>query len=295
MRSSITRSLLPTLVVAALAMAGSVLAQEAFPSADKAAEAFVQAIKSHDEKALSNLLGADWKTFIPTEGIDQEDLDTFLSRYNESHRIVGDDKASHLEVGKDTWSLPIPLVKKADGWHFDVKGGKDEILARRIGANELAVMQGMLAYYDAQREYATLATKFVGLPVYAEKLISSPGKHDGLYWPDKDGEPESPLGPEFASHKQGEGFNGYQFHVLTAQGASAPGGAYNYVVGGKMRNGFALVGYPSQYGRTGVMTFMVSHDGEIFEKDLGKDSAKIATAMTKFDPDSSWKEVTPDQ
>lgn len=293
-RSSLTRSVLPLLMAAGLSLAGLAVASESFPSADKAVDALVQAVKSNDQKALATILGADWKTFIPTEDVDKDDVTAFLARYDEAHRIVGDDKASHLEVGKEAWTLPIPLEKQADGWHFDVKAGHDEVLARRIGANELAVMQGMLAYYDAQRDYATMAEKYYGVPVYAQKLISSPGKHDGLYWPAKDGEPDSPLGPNFAAQKPGENFHGYQFHELTAQGASAPGGAYNYVVGGKMRNGFALVGYPAQYGQTGVMTFMVSHDGQIFEKDLGKDSARIAKTMSTFDPDSSWNEVTPE-
>lgn len=290
---SFPRRALPAMLIAGLMLAGSVLAAERFPSADKAADAFVQAVRAHDKAAMSKILGADWKTFIPTEGVDQDDIDAFLAQYDEAHRIVGDDKASHLEVGKDAWTLPIPLVKQGDGWEFDTKAGHDEIIERRVGANELAVMQGLLAYYDAQREYSEIAVKYYGVPLYAQKLVSTAGKHDGLYWPSKEGEPDSPLGPAFAGAKPGDDYHGYHYRVLSSQGPSAPGGAYNYVVGGRMRNGFALVAWPAKYGESGVMTFMVSHDGEIFEKDLGKDSDKLAKTMTAFDPDSSWQEVQP--
>jgi hypothetical protein len=163
---------------------------------------------------------------------------------------------------------------------------------RQIGRNELDAQQAVLAYYDAQRDYATEDRNGDGVLEYAQKFISTPGKHDGLYWEVKDGEAGSPLGPLFADAAppsgRGEGYHGYHYRILTAQGPSAPGGAYNYIVGGRMRGGFAAIAWPARYGETGVMTFMVSHDGIVFEKDLGKNTKAAATAMKMFDPDDSW-------
>jgi hypothetical protein len=220
-------------------------------------------------------------------------VDAFLKDYDESHKIVDTDGKSHLVVGKAGWVLPIPLVKAGAGWHFDVNGAREEIRVRRIGNNELATMQAMLAYYDAQRDYASKEHNGDDVLEYAQRLLSSPGKQDGLYWPLVAGGDESPLGPAFADTPPGEDFHGYHYRILTAQGPSAPGGAYSYIVGKRMTNGFALVAWPSRYGDTGVMSFMVSHDGEVFEKDLGKDGAKTAQAMKRFDPDSSWQEAKP--
>lgn len=274
------------------ALSAGALAQEAnYPSADAAATAFVKAIRDGDKVALTKVLGANWRDYIPTQGIDRSDLDTFLARYDEAHRIDGDDKSAHLGVGKDNWTLPIPLVRGASGWHFDVKTAQSEIRTRHIGSNELATEKAMLAYYDAQREFASQDRMGDGILQYAQKFMSTQGKHDGLYWPVTGNEPESPLGPLFAEVTPGQGYHGYRYRILTAQGPSAPGGAYNYIVGGRMTGGFALVAWPVKYGETGVMTFMISHDGEVFEKDLGKDSAKLAQGLKQFDPDSSWEEV----
>jgi hypothetical protein len=165
---------------------------------------------------------------------------------------------------------------------------------RQIGRNELDAQQAVLAYYDAQRDYATADRNGDGIHEYAQKFISTPGKQDGLYWEVKEGEAQSPLGPLFvdsaAPSGRGEGYHGYHYRILTAQGPSAPGGAYNYIVGGRMRSGFAAIAWPSRYGETGVMSFMISHDGVVFEKDLGKGGSKIGAAMKTFDPDDSWHE-----
>ena len=279
------------LAVGSALAAGAVTQEANYPSADAAATAFVQAIRANDKVALAKVLGPNWKDFIPTEGIDRSDLDTFLARYDEAHRIEGDAKGSHLAVGKDGWTLPIPLVQEGAGWHFDVKAAQSEIRTRHIGSNELATEKGMLAYYDAQRDYASKDRMGDGVLQYAQKFMSTQGKHDGLYWPVTGDEPESPLGPLFAEITPGQGYHGYRYRILTAQGPSAPGGAYNYVVGGRMTSGFAAIAWPVKYGETGVMSFMVSHDGEVFEKDLGKDGAKLAAGMKQFDPDSSWQEV----
>jgi hypothetical protein len=276
-----------------LLSAAAIAQQASYPTADAAASAFVQAVRADDQAALAKVLGNHWKDYIPVQGIQHDDVALFLKHYDESHRIDTENGTAHLDVGTDNWVLPIPIVQASSGWHFDLKGAESEIRVRRIGANELTTEQAMLAYYDAQRDYASEDRDGDKVLQYAQRLISSPGKHDGLYWEVTGDEPPSPLGPAFAEHAPGQDYHGYHYRILTAQGASAPGGAYNYMVAGRMTNGFALIAWPAQYGETGVMSFMVSHDGQVFEKDLGKNSAKIAQSMKSFDPDSSWQEVQP--
>jgi hypothetical protein len=278
-----------------IALPAALHAQAAtYPTADAAATALVDAVDKHDDAAMKKVLGPDWKTYIPTGDIDREDVDAFLANYHQSHKIVETDGASRLAIGKSEWTLPIPIVKNASGWMFDVKAARDEIRMRQIGRNELESQQSVLAFYDAEREYATHDHNDDGIHEYAQKFISTPGKRDGLYWEAKEGEPESPLGPRFADvaapKGHDDGYHGYHYHILTSQGPSAPGGAYNYIVGGRMRNGFAAIAWPVRYGETGVMSFMISHDGVVFEKNLGKDGGKIAAAMKSFDPDDSWHE-----
>lgn len=283
---------------AGIAYSASLLAEPAtYPSAEAAATALIEAVQVNDQAALAKILGSDWRTYIPEGNIDREDVDAFLDSYKESHKIVADGDKSRLEVGKAGWTLPIPIVKKGSGYTFDLKAAQEEIRVRQIGRNELDTEQSVLAYYDAQRDYATADRNGDGILEYAQKFISTPGKHDGLYWEAKEGAPESPLGPHFADNAakgKGEGWHGYHYRILTAQGPSAPGGAYDYIVGGRMRNGFALIAWPISYGQTGVMSFMVSHDGIVFEKDMGKNGATAALAMKTFDPDSSWTEVKGD-
>jgi DUF2950 family protein len=200
-----------------------------------------------------------------------------------------------LSIGKDAWPFPIPLVKEAAGWRFDTAAGKEEILNRRIGRNELDAMQAALAYGDAQREYYAMNPQKDKLLQYAQKFVSTQGKRDGLYFPTKEGEPRSPLGPLFdkakaAGYEQGGGYHGYRYKILKAQGPDAKGGAYDYVVKGKMIGGYALVAWPVNYGNTGVMTFMVNHDGVIYEKNLGPGTAAAAEKITRFNPDKTWKQ-----
>ncbi|HSS06443.1 MAG TPA: DUF2950 domain-containing protein [Rhodanobacteraceae bacterium] len=294
-QNSITRY--PMLLGAALALAFSTLAvaQTAmYPSADAAATALVDAVQKPDDAALAKVLGPGWRSYVPTDNVDRDDVDAFLASYKESHKIVTDGGTAHLEVGKAGWTLPMPIVQKGSQWTFDLKGAHDEIIARNIGRNELDTQQSILAFYDAERDYAQQDHNGDGVLEYAQKFISTPGKQDGLYWESKDGGPDSPLGPRFADGAVpkggGEGYHGYHYRILTAQGPSAPGGAYTYIVGGRMRNGFAAIAWPMRYGETGVMTFMVSHDGVVFEKDLGKNGGVVAGAMKTFDPDSSWTE-----
>jgi hypothetical protein len=194
------------------------------------------------------------------------------------------------------------VVKKGQSWVFDTEKGRQEILNRRIGENELNTIQTCLAFVDAQREYAIKDRDRNGLLEYAQKFLSDPGKKNGLYWQAKAGEPQSPLGP-LAARARSEGYqgkqagggpvpyHGYYYRILTAQGKNAPGGAYSYLVKGKMIGGFALVAYPAEYGNSGVMTFIVNHDGKVFQKNLGKNTAATAKGMKEYDPDKSWEEV----
>jgi hypothetical protein len=272
----------------------STRAQQTFESPALAAEAFVDAVATGDAQALASMLGSDWKTFIPTDNIDQEDMDAFLAAWEKTHRFksIAYGKVQ-LAVGAGDWTLPIPIVKKGERWRFDTLAGAEEMRIRRIGHNELSVMQALLAYYDAQKEYALADQNGDGMLEYARLLVSSPGRHDGLYWPGSDGEPESPLGPLFGSDTPGNDYHGYYFKILTEQGADAPGGGYDYLINERMAAGFALVAWPVTYGDSGVMTFLVSHDGRVYQNDLGAETDQTARAMTRFNPDSSWKTVLP--
>jgi hypothetical protein len=275
-----------------IAAAAAAQAQQTYPSAASAANALVTAIRGDDQAALRTVLGEDWKTFIPTDHLDREDIDHFLAEWDRVHHLESSDPGRVLlAAGDKGWTLPIPIVKVDAGWQFDVQAGADEMTTRRIGRNELAAMQAAQAYFDAQKEYAQADRNGDGVLQYAQQFASSPGKRDGLYWPSAENEPESPLGPLFVSGRPGEGYQGYRFRILTAQGKSAPGGAYDYKIKGRMVSGFALVAWPLHYGDTGVMSFMISHDGRLYEKDLGEKSAEIAQQMTSFDPDPSWKVV----
>jgi hypothetical protein len=275
------------------------LAQKAFPSPEAAMNAFGDAIATSDEDALKALLGPDFRTIIPPVGA--EARYRFLAAWAKSHAIKPDgDARAHVAVGNDGWTLPIPILRTAQGWRFDTRAGADEMRVRRIGRNELAVMQVLLAIYDAEKEYARQDRNGDGLLEYAAKFTSSPGKRDGLYWPTKAGEPQSPLGPAVAAARAAggiseAGYYGYRYKLLTGQGKNASGGAYDYTARGRMIGGFAAVAWPAKYGDTGVMTFMVSHDGVVYEKDLGPDTAARAAAITRFDPDSSWQKVDPDK
>jgi hypothetical protein len=206
-----------------------------------------------------------------------------------------------LQIGAEEWPFPIPIVKRGEKWSFDTGKGKEELINRRIGRNELNTIQTCLAYVDAQREYVVKDRDGDGLFEYAQKLRSDPGKKNGLYWEAKTSEGQSPLGPLFAAaqekgYSKAAGgkpvpYHGYYYRILTAQGKSAPDGAYDYLVRGNMIGGFALVAYPAKYGASGIMTFIVNHDGVVYQKDLGKKTEKAAQAMKVFNPDSTWKKV----
>jgi hypothetical protein len=278
--------------VAGLALGTGALAQQAYPTPAAAAEAFVDAVARHDDDALKTVVGRDYAKYLPHANA--EDTTRFLESWAKSHRIVaaGGDKA-YLEVGTNGWTLPIPIVNTAQGWRFDTQATSEELRTRRIGRNELSAIQVALAYTDAQEDFAKYDRDRNGRADYAQRLLSRPGRHDGLYWPTGPGEPESPLGSEVAQTKPGVGYHGYHFRILTAQGQDAPGGAKSYVADGAMTGGHALVAWPAKWGETGVMSFIVSKDGVVFEKDLGPGSARNARAMTAFNPDASWAKVPP--
>jgi hypothetical protein len=258
--------------------------------------AFGDAVATGNEDALSAMLGADFRTLIPPVGT--EVRYRFLAAWAKSHAIKADgDARAHVAVGGDGWTMPVPIVKTAQGWRFDTRAGVDEMRLRRIGRNELAVMQVMLAIYDAQRDYVRVDANRDGVLEYAGRFASSPGKRDGLYWPTKAGEPPSPLGPAVVAARAAGGggatYYGYRYRLLDGQGKNAPGGAYDYTVRGRQIGGFAAIAWPAKYGDTGVMTFMVSHDGVVYEQDLGPGTATRAAAITRFDPGPGWQRAEP--
>jgi hypothetical protein len=277
-------------------IAPDVHAQKSFPSPEAAMDAFGNAVLNDQEAALQTIFGHEFRNLIPPVGA--EVRSRFRDAWDTSHTIEQvDSRHARIAVGNDGWTFPVPLVKSAQGWQFDIRDGIEEMRLRRIGRNELAVMQTMLAIYDAQREYASTDHDGDGLLAYASKLTSSPGKQDGLYWPTGPDEPPSPLGPAFlkagARHSSDGGYYGYHYKLLKSQGPHAPGGAYDYVARGKLFGGFAVIAWPVRYGDTGIKSFMVSQAGEVYERDLGADTAQKAEAMKSFDPGPGWEKVSP--
>ncbi|MBR0874936.1 DUF2950 domain-containing protein [Bradyrhizobium tropiciagri] len=289
--------------VASLALLiSSVKAQQAYPNPEEAAAALAAAVKDGGRRAILKVLGPSADDIIASgdDVADAEMRRTFLSAYDARHSIKADgNKKATLILGTDDFAFPIPLVNYRDGWEFDTAAGRREILYRRIGRNELAAIQTCLAYVDAQNEYADKDRTGEGAGVYAQRIVSSPGKKDGLFW--RDDRDPSPLGERAAQAAQ-EGYkvgaenmpyHGYYYRILRAQGSDAPGGALNYVVKGKMIGGFALVAYPAEYGNSGVMTFLVNHAGTVYQKDLGSRTDFVGKRMIVFDPDHTWKKVDP--
>ena len=285
----------------AAAPAATTAAQRTCAAPERCVDALVQAVKARDRSAALALLGPGSAPDI-TSGDAVADKDAwmrFVTLYEQKHAIAPDgDARATLTIGPDDWPFAFPLVKGADGWHFDTEAGIAETQARRVGANELAAIKVMLAISDAQRDYTSQDHNRDGVREYARRFASTSGKRDGLYWPTAAGEPPSPLGP-LVTRAAGEGYgggkmeakpyHGYQFRLLTKQGPNAHGGALDYVVRGRMIGGFAAVAYPARYASSGVMTFMVNHDGVVYEKDLGPKTTELARAITQFDPGPGWK------
>jgi hypothetical protein len=306
------RTTTAALAFVAIALSSSPAAESAgkhYPSPEEASKALAAALEAHDRAALLAILGADSADLIDSgdEVADRNASDRFVKRYAESNRIVKEgDARAVLDVGKDNWPFPIPMVKEEAGWRFDAEAGEEEILNRRIGRNELSAVQVCLAMADAQREYYLRNPDEANLLHYASRILSSEGKRDGLYWPTAEGEDPSPLGPLVAeAHAEGYAhgkeqtdgprpYHGYLYRILTSQGPDAPGGAYDYMAQGKMIGGFAVVAWPAEYGDSGVMTFLVNHDGVVYEKDLGLETETLAEKITAFNPDSTWQKVKDD-
>lgn len=275
-----------------------------FSSPDEAGKGLLDAAKTGDQNAVVAIFGADSKDIISSGDAvqDKATVTAFVTGYEEMHRWRKmPDGSQVLLIGAQNFPFPIPLKKNDSGqWFFDTAAGKEEILRRRIGRNELSVIDVCEALADAQADYYSRHHDDGSTRQFALKFISDPGKQNGLYWASPDGQPKSPLGPLLA-YATNEGysakpdahqpFHGYYFHMLTSQGSNAPSGAKNYVVNGKMVGGFAFVAYPAEYGNSGVMTFIMNQDGLFLQKDLGKTTTETASAMTEFDPDGTWSLV----
>ncbi len=274
--------------------------QQVFTSPGAAAEALIAAAHADDMNALESILGGDAKEIISSGDpvADNNARDTLVAKYNEMHRLAYDDRGRViLYIGADNWPFPIPLKKNENGWVFDTESGKEELLFRRIGRNELYTIDVLRDLADAQQEYASEVRDGGGIKQFAQKIQSDAGKQDGLYWPVPAGEPESPIGPMIADateegYKTGASspipFHGYYYRILTRQGKNAPSGAKGYIDNGKMINGFAFLAYPATYRASGVMTFMINQDGVIVQKDLGPETAKLVSEISAFNPDKTW-------
>jgi DUF2950 family protein len=300
---AVSMILFAPLLLTPLASADDSASQRSFPSPDAAVSALVAADKADDTKSLSSTLGPDSDQILSSGDpvADKNAREDFARRYQEMHRLAYDDQGRViLYIGAGNWPVPIPLVKKDSGWVFDTAAGKEELLFRRIGRNELFTIKVLEDLVDAQSEYASAAHDGAESQ-FAQKILSDPGKHNGLYWETTEGQPESPIGPLIAraiaeGYKKDSGgnpipFHGYYYKVLERQGKNAPGGAKKYLVDGKMTNGFAFLAYPAEYRASSVMTFMINQDGVIVQKDLGSDTAKMANTIADYNPDKTWQEV----
>lgn len=301
-------ALLPGLLVT-LAICGSpgrALAadEQRFDSPQAAVDALTAAAEARDTNALHAIFGPAAHSLVSVDVVDAaHERELFMNRLKEKVQLVAEsDSKEMLQLGADGWPFPIPLIKENGQWHFDTEAGREEILNRRIGGDELGAIHVCQAYVEAQREYASEDRNGDEVLEYAQHLRSAPGSHDGLYWSTRTGDERSPLGPLVAQARV-EGYrrtnkiltdpqtpyHGYYFKILTRQGKNVPGGKYNYVINGHMIAGFALVAWPADWGNTGVMTFVVNQQGKLYQKDLGPKTGKIAPAMSTYDPDKTWK------
>lgn len=246
------------------------LAQQSFSTPEQATDALATAISEQNEKAMSSLLGENWRDILPPEGVDPGAVDRFMRDWKVRHNTVVNGDTAHLMVGNHDWQLPIPVMRTASGWQFDIKEAAEAILTREIGRNELAAIDALHAYVDALQRYFAVTQR------YADKIVSTEGKKDGLYWPAAPGEAPSPLGPAFSPTTPGAGYHGYRFRIL-------PEG-----------KGFAMIAWPVEYGQTGVMSFVINQDDRVYQTNLGPDSAQKAQALTAYRPDKTWQPVAPD-
>ena len=284
-------------------LAGQQPGQKTFASPGEAAEAMIGAAKAGNTDALLQIFGPEGKELLSSgdDVADQNGRNNIVQRYAQMHRLVREpDDTVTVYMGAENWPFPIPLVKKSNAWYFDTLAGKQEVLYRRIGKNELATIDVLRAIVDAQKQYESEIHDGETVKQYAVKIVSDPGKHNGLYWKVAAGEPQSPIGPLVAdavsagyTRKQSgpTPFHGYIYKHLDSQGPAAPGGPKNFMADGKMTGGFAVLAYPAEYRNSGVMTFMVNQDGIVYQKDLGPDTSKMAVSMMLYDPDPSWQKA----
>jgi hypothetical protein len=296
-------------IAAAVAVIGSACSTPAaassernFATPEQAVDALVAAMRREDQSELLLILGPDGEKLIHSGDAvaDQRGRQRFVAAYDAAHRVEVDPSGTAtLIVGSENWPLPIPVVRTGDRWRFDTVASVQKILDRRVGRNELSVIEVCRAYVAAQREYASEDRLGDGLHEYAQKFESSPGKHDGLHWDTAAGELQSPLGPLVAKARaqgyssddggfQPSPYHGYFYRILTRQGAHAPGGAKDYLIDGHMTAGFALLAFPARWADSGIMTFLVNQDGIVFQKNLGSETDRLARAITEYDPDPSW-------
>lgn len=267
----------------------AVTEQMSFATAEAAADKLYEVVVAKDASSVAALFGAEYLYLLPLDEIDAHDRSLFISAWDKSHKLIaGKKEEMFIEVGIVGWTFPIPLQKNEKGWYFDTVAGAEIVQTRRIGRNELSTMQAALAYYDAQKEYSEQDRNGDGVLEYAQQFISAPGKKDGLYWQVKPGETESPLGSLFANDTPEGAYHGYYYKILKAQGETARGGSYNYMLGDHMKYGFALVAWPAEYGDLGVVSFLISHDGVLYEKNLGTDTDQLVAEINSFDPGDGW-------
>jgi hypothetical protein len=283
--------------------ANTTMVQKTFASPEAASKALADAVRAQDAQALLAVVGPTSKSWLFSGDVvaDRDDWAKFLAAYDKKNGInLESATRAVLVVGDDDWAFPALLTKQGDKWAFDAAAGREELINRRVGRNELDTLQTLLAVVDAQREYAAADPDQSGFNAYARRFMSSAGKKDGLYWPTPSGAAPSPLGPLVgaatkegyrlkAGQAQPQPYHGYYYRMLTAQGKDANGGAYNYLVNGRLIGGFAVLAYPAKHGVSGVMTFIVNHDGTVYEKDLGKSTEAEAGKMARFNPDKTWK------
>jgi len=290
-----------TLAVGAMAQQPPAIGkQQSFPTPEAAADALNDAARHGDSKALEAILGAPWDALTPlqSDGF-KRDLAAYFSQWDKQHKVTLDPASNGakaiVEVGTTGWTLPMPIVKDGVAWRFDSLAGFNEMIARELGRNEFGAIQTLLAIGDAERDYAVLDPTKSGGTAYARRLLSSAGKKDGLYWPTTPGEPKSPLGAQVA-HSQPDGkfpgdHYGYNFRLLYAQGAAAPGGARDYIIRGRMIGGFGAIAWPLRYGETGIMTFIMGPDGIVYQRDLGPNTAQLAGSIVAFNPEKGWEKA----
>ena len=302
-----TRTALVAIVLAALTLSGSkaldAQAHRVFQSAEDAARALNDAVSRGNIDEVVAIFGPGGRELIDSSdpAAAQHNRSVFSVAFAEGWRLVDDGARKWLVIGNEGWPFPVPLVEEANGWRFDTAAGKEEVLARRIGRNELTAIRVCRAYVAAQRRYAGSGHDGKRAGLYARTFRSDPGRQNGLYWAASRGEPRSPLGDVLseaaveraaaALNPSASPFYGYHFRILTAQGKAAPGGAMDYIVGGEMSRGFALIAWPAQYDVTGVMTFVVGSDGVVYERDLGRDTVALVRRITRYDPGESWSAV----